>query len=241
MNVNLLNIKAMLIAVGIAAAFPAVGQTVRHYESNVGNFKKISVIDDIDVVYRCNPDSTGFVVYDVAASLADQIQITNKKDKLSISYKKYSDAKEKRYQGPRPVITVYSDFLVSASVDSKTAVLTVLQPAPVPELVLTVVGNCSLVAEGVSCTTLKANVDSGEGTITVTGKCTDANFRIIGTGNIQADALWVKDVTCNMVGIGTVGCCPTDNLHVRGLGDGTVYYRGEPQIKKSGKADIVKL
>ena len=53
---------------------------VQNYKVEVGQFDKIKIQDNVNVVYRCLPDSTGFVQYSGDKEFADAFIITPKSD-----------------------------------------------------------------------------------------------------------------------------------------------------------------
>ena len=54
------------------------------YELNVNEFHELKVVDGINVVYSCNPDSAGKAVFTCQASQASAFIFNNKKGKLSM-------------------------------------------------------------------------------------------------------------------------------------------------------------
>ena len=86
-----------------------------------------------------------------------------------------------------------------------------------------------------------ASIKSGNGTISISGHCQTANFTMLGNGTIQADRLEAVTVSCKMLGQGSIGCWPTEELKVRGIGNTKIYYKGSPKISKKGGGKLYPL
>ncbi len=139
-----------------------------------------------------------------------------------------------------PTLYLYSDFLENASLSAEST-LTLKSVAPGSKLDLSVMGNGSLIAEDVRATKISASIKSGNGTITVSGHCQDASLNMLGNGTIQADRLEAVTVNCKMLGQGSIGCWPTEELKVRGIGNTKIYYKGSPKINKKGGGKLFPL
>lgn len=216
----------------IAAVTPALA---RDYNYEVGPFDRLSVRGNFNIVYRCNPDSSGFARYESDKDVSAAIDITTSKGKLSI--KEVNDAYHSR---PLPTIYVYSDFITQIESEENATVTAHLSMAT-PKLSLKMMGNGKISATGVRSTNVNASIQTGNGTIAIEGKCTTADFKMTGTGVIQADALEADNVKCSVLGTGTIGCWANDLLDVRGIGTTKIYYKGDPRIKKIGGAKIAPL
>lgn len=231
--------KKQIFAIAIAAiAFGAHAQRVSEYEINAGNFDKIEVLDNINIVYLCNPDSTGFIRYTASDLVAESLVVEMKgKSTLKIRYAKYSPAKELT---DFPTLYVYSDFLTQVKYESE-GTMAILHPQPVPTFNVALIGNGSIVADGITATNVNANISTGCGTMTLSGKCTNAKYSMVGAGNIQADMLQANIVKCMVSGTGSVGVWALDKLTVNNAGSTKVFYKGDPQIKVTGKKNLTKL
>lgn len=230
--------KHILAAALAATALGAAAQRIDTYETSVGPFDKLDVKDNINIVYACNPDSTGFVRYEASDLVSESLVIeTTKRGTLKIRYAKYSPAKELT---DYPTVYVYSDFLTSATFESD-AKMTILHPSPVPVFKATLIGNGALIADGVTATNVSATVSTGNGTLTISGRCTRENVSMIGAGNIQADMLQASQVKCTLGGTGSVGVWATDRLTVNNAGSTKVFYKGDPQLKLHGNKEITRL
>lgn len=221
-----------------ATALGLAAQRVDTYETNVGPFDKLEVKDNINIVYTCNPDSAGTVRYEVSELVATSLVIeTTKRGTLKIRYAKYSPAKELTEY---PTLYVYSDFLTSASFESE-ATMAILHPAPVPSFNATLIGNGAMIVDGVTATNVSASVTTGNGTLTISGKCTEEKLRMIGAGNIQADMLQSVNAKCTLGGTGSVGVWATGKLTVNNAGSTKVWYKGDPRLKLNGNKEISRI
>ena len=72
------------------------------------------------------------------------------------------------------------------------------------------------------------------------GKCTEAEYHIAGSGDINATELKVENVNARISGSGSIRCYATENLTGGVSGSGNVAYKGNPQINFS-KRGLQKL
>ena len=103
--------KRVLINVLVlaCAVFTVTAQPTRH-EVKVGNFSRLVVTADVNVDYRCNPDSAGLAVMYCEQSVADHFIFSiNKNGRLNIQL-------DNAYQQLEylPKVTVYSSSLEEA-------------------------------------------------------------------------------------------------------------------------------
>ena len=227
--------KYLLFLLTLLCVTSVNAQIVEKYKMEVGQFDKIKVFDNVNVVYRCLPDSTGFVQYVGSKEFADAFIITPKDGTLKIQV-----STEDVNNPDLPTLFVYSDFLTSVE-NSSTFTLTVENPAPCAVLNIKQVGNGSITVENVKANIVKAAIATGNGTINVSGKCRDADFKMLGTGVIAADRLEAEKVDCKILGSGTIGCYPEQKLVVKGIGSTKIYYKGDPVVKKSLGGKLINL
>ena len=117
----------------------------------------------------------------------------------------------------------------------------VLSLAPCASVNVNLIGNGTISVEGIKCNNVSAALSTGNGSIYLSGACLEANFRMVGTGLISADRLQSENVKCKILGTGSIGCWPIDNLNVSGLGSTKIYYKGKPNIKKVGGGKLFEL
>lgn len=219
----------------MAALLGCMQISAKEFKLPVGQFSKISVDDNVNVVYVGADGSPSRVTYEGDQKYAKAFIISQKGNKLRIQVETlFVDDPE------LPVLYLYSDFLENASLSSE-ATLTLKSVAPGSKLDLSVMGNGSIVAENIHATKIGASIKSGNGTITISGHCQTANFNMLGNGTIQADRLEAVTVNCKMLGQGSIGCWPTEELKVRGIGNTKIYYKGKPDINKKGGGKLFPL
>ena len=221
---------SMLVGLGMSA------QEVQDYKVEVGQFDKIKVLDNVNVVYRCLPDSSGYAQYRGAKEFADAFIITPKSDgtlRIQVS------TEDVGHQD-LPTLYIYSDFLTEVENSSSFSVL-VENPAPCAEFKALQVGNGSVAVENLKTNKLSATLNTGNGTVNVSGSTLTAIFKMVGTGIISADRLEAEDVQCKILGSGSIGCWAVSTLSVKGIGSTKIYYKGDPKIKKSGGGKLYPL
>lgn len=223
----------MLLAV--AGMFSTQAQIMERYKVEVGQFDKLKVTDNVNVVYRCLPDSSGYIQYVGSKEFADAFIITPKNGTLKIQV-----STEDVGNPDLPTLFVYSDFLTSVENSSSFSV-TVENPAPCAEFSVKEIGNGSITVENLKANVVKATIATGKGTVNISGKCQEAEFKMVGTGVISADRLEANDVKCLILGSGSIGCWPVEKMSVKGIGSTKIYYKGDPVVKKSGGGKVFRL
>ncbi|MDE6512275.1 MAG: DUF2807 domain-containing protein [Muribaculaceae bacterium] len=224
--------KILLI---MAVLMSALQINAREFTLPVGQFSKLSVDDNVNVIYMGADGTPSRVTYDGDQKYARAFIITHKGNKLRIQVETlFVDDPE------LPTLYVYSDFLENASLSAEST-LTLKSVAPGSSLDLSVMGNGNIVADNVRATKVGASIKSGNGTISVGGHCEAASFNMLGNGTIQADRLEAVTVNCKMLGQGSIGCWPTEELKVRGIGNTKIYYKGTPKIDKKGGGKLFPL
>lgn len=205
------------------------------YQLNIGQFDKLKVNDNVNVIYRCHPDSTGTAVFTATPEFADAFIFTNNGGHLKIQVNIEDVGKP-----GLPTLYVYSDFLTSVENSSDFSV-TVDNPQPCPEFKITQIGNGSITVGEIKSNKVSAAVLAGNGIINVSGITQKAHFRMLAAGSILADRLKAGEVECKILGAGNIGCWPVDLLKVKGIGSTKIYYKGSPEVKKSGSSKIFQL
>lgn len=205
------------------------------YQLNVGMFDKLSICDNVNVEYRCVPDSAGYVAFEGAEEFADAFIFTNSRGKLKVQVNT-DDVNNPNL----PVLRIYSHFLSEVE-NSSVFTTTVKGTVAIPVLTVKQIGNGKIVVEKANCNEVNAVIATGNGTVTVNGKCNIANLKMVGAGVIQAENLTSNTVKCTMVGSGDIYCNPVDKLEAKGLGSTKIYYKGRPEVKKLGGGKILPL
>ena len=189
-------------------ALQAVETSVK--QLSVDDFYKMKVYNNFDVSYRQSADSAGVIVIMASTEDISHVECVSKKGQLTIKYKGPSD--KEQMQGASPIS--------GAAFQAK------------------VLGNGSISAPQIDYGIVKASVLTGKGKISLTGKCREAELSVTGAGQIEADRLTARDVTCRIRGVGVIGCHATQKLTAKATGNGEVYYRGTPEIKKLSLGEL---
>lgn len=208
--------------------------SAREFVYNVGPFDHLQQRGDIDIVYRCNPDSTGIAVYVSESDYSPALHVSNDDGYLMV--KEMPD----HGLGKVPVLYVYSDFLQQVKSEGN-ATIDVRLGAATPTFSASLTGNGRVICDSISSPKVNATINTGNGTVVLRGRCTEAKFNLTGSGLIQADGLDAETVRCTVLGTGSIGCAPASRLDVRGMGSTKIYYRGDPQIKKVGGARLMQM
>lgn len=227
--------KFLILSLILMIGF-SVSAGAETYIVKVGPFEKLKITGNISVVYKNVADSIGLARYEAPEGLNNIFEFENKKEELL----KISPGNDDWGKNDLPVIFVYSEFLTSVESYSEKDV-NILNPEPSAEFTASLIGNGSLSVEGLKCNNINASLSTGNGSIYLTGSCVTANLKMIGTGLISADQLQSENVNCKILGTGSIGCWPVDNLKVTGLGSTKIYYKGKPNIKKKGGGKLFEL
>lgn len=220
----------------MAAMAAMCAQAQKHsYSLDVGQFDRLVVNDNVNVEYRCVPDSSGYIAFEGEEEFADAFIFTNTKGKLKIQVNTEDVGKP-----GLPVLRVYSDYLLEVENSSEFTV-TVHNTMSVPVFTAKLVGNGRIVADNIRANETEAVIATGNGSIVLSGRSGKAVYKMVGTGVIQADLLECTQVKCSILGSGSIGCWATKKLDVRGIGSTKIYYKGDPDIKKVGGGKIFPL
>ena len=169
-------------AITLAMATPA---TAADYELNVKPFEELQVVNGINVTYRCNTDSAGYVRFSCDPDISSMVLFSNNKNKLKIELSdEITDAQRQRL----PTVTVFSAFLskVENSGDSTVYVDT---PSPAATFKARIVGNGTLIARGLHATTVEGKIATGHGHLVLAGEAQTVKLNNTGTGTIEAGTI----------------------------------------------------
>lgn len=223
------------VAMLLSCLMTLTGMEAKTFTVNVGQFQKLKVNGNLEVVYRNLPDSTGFARYDSSVNEEIFTFSTKGDGQLKIEPSEAFWGKDNL-----PVVYVYSDFLTNLESYSEKKV-EVESLSPSATFSVNLVGNGIVNVENVKSNQVSAAITTGNGTIFISGSCQNANFRMVGAGMISADRLKADNVKCRILGTGTIGCWPIEKLNVSGLGSTKIYYKGNPFIKKTGGGKLYEL
>ncbi len=218
------NIRSLFLFFSFIAAFLCSAQDLKHYELDVKDFNNLDVVDGFNVVYHTSNDTIGVAMFETIPLIADKILFeNNNKGKLSIKKGFYEEG---QLPDGLPVIHVYSRFLKEVR-NSADSLVRIASFRPTMEFKATVIGNGRIVARGINCSKFSGALKTGSGTIVAAGTCETASLSVLGTGAVQADDLKAQNVSANLLGTGTIGCYPVEDLLIKGI-KGKIYFRGKP-------------
>ena len=225
----------LMITVALASNAQATHRVVK-----LADFTRLAVVDDINVEYRCNPDSAGLVVFDATQEVADALMFTvSNKGRLSIQVNDFYESR-----GNLPSLTLYSSTLDEAE-NAGDSVLRISQLPPLKSFKVRLLDNGKVIVRGVRASQLELQILSGKGKIIADGSCDDLSLRLVGTGEIQADNVTATNVSCRIMGTGSMGCNVNGgDLKVSGSGTGKVYYKGKPNkvtVRKLGTIKAIPM
>lgn len=218
----------------------AISAQVSRHEIKVGNFNRLSLVDNINVDYRCHTDSAGIAVVNCTPEELKGLMFSmNNSGRLSLQIE---DNLEKR--GNLPTITLYSSSLDEVE-NSGDSTLRITNLPPMKEFKVRMIDNGKIIVRNVRASKLELQILSGKGKIIANGTCDDLAVKLIGTGEIQADNVEANNVTCRIMGTGNIGCNVLGGeLKVSGSGTGKVYYKGNPSkvtVRKLGTIKAIPM
>ena len=125
------------------------------------------------------------------------------------------------------------------------SVLRISQLPPLKSFKVRLVDNGKVIVRGVRASQLELQILSGKGKIIADGSCDDLSLRLVGPGEIQADNVTATNVSCRIMGTGSMGCNVNGgDLKVSGSGTGKVYYKGKPNkvtVRKLGTIKAIPM
>ncbi len=226
--------KFIILSLLIAAMVPCAAQE-KTYRLDVGRFDKVKITDNVNVVYRSVPDSTGMAVFTGEEEFANAFIFSNSKGKLRIQVNT-----EDVNNPDLPTLYIYSDYITEIENSSEFTAI-VENTISVPTFSAKQIGNGKIVSTDLKAGTVEAHLATGRGTIVLTGNADKAKFKMVGTGMIQADGLEAFDVNCSILGTGEIICYAVKKLDVRGIGTTKILYKGNPEIKKVGGGKVFPI
>lgn len=230
-----MNRKFYIFLMALCGAFAA---SARVYEVKTGEFTKLNVPDNLEVIYECDKAKAGTARFECPDTMADALMFTNTGDgKLKVQLSPDFIGKNMDY----PVIYVCSEFLTDLESSSDKRVVVRHLPR-CPQFKAVLFGNGTIELCDMDLNKLTAALMTGHGLIKIDGKADNATFKLAGTGHIDASAMDAGKVNCHIFGGGEIHCRPIEELKLKGLGSTTVYYSGHPdKIKKQGIGKLVHV
>lgn len=227
----------MVLVAGIGFVLPVSAQHKYHYELKVGEFQRLRVLNNVNVVWRNHPDSAGYVRFYAEEKYADAFIFDNNGKgtlKVQVTTDHATDTN-------LPTVCVYSDFLTYVQ-NASTSVVRVEDPLKMPKFKVEVIGNGTVSVCGLQCTEVEAVLNTGKGEINLEGSASKASYSMIGTGVIKAFDLQCDECNCTIFGTGAIYCNVLETLKVKGVGTTSVYYKGSPlEVKKRGGGRLIHV
>lgn len=222
-------INTLLIAV-----LAALGAAAESQAFKVDRFQRLKVTGPLDVDCIYCPDSVGTIIVDAPVpSQMPWVDAQVKGDKLKLRLILPDDMRMGVVDAPGelPSVRVYTNYLTSVENEGDSTVR-VMTATNVPEFKAVLIGNGRLSVRGIDAEKLTGKVLAGRGIMVLNGNADRATFKLAGVGTIQADGLTCREATVRNTGTGAIGVHATEKLKISGLGSGTVYVKGTPDIKK---------
>lgn len=237
MQISTYSNKFLLIAITVllTTVFNISAENLKEYSFKVGDFKVLKIQDNVNVVYHCVDNGSSTVKYKGTPEFDDAFILTNTGRTLKIQVNTEDVGKPGLptlhvYSGKLTKVENYSDFDLSVS-----------DPCDSQQFSAALIGNGSITITGLNVQTLTASITAGNGTINITGSAEKANFRMTGTGRIDAEKLKAGDVSCKIFGGGSIICGPERTLKSIGIGSTKIQYHGSPKISHSGGGKLIPL
>ncbi len=209
-----------------AALSESLPSGLGRYELRVEEFTHLNVVDGINVEYHCSNDSAGLVTFTTTRDIASNLLFgTNGKGKLTVEKAFHPEGGS---QQGLPVVHVYSRFLTEVT-NAGDSLVRVHSPKPTPKFKASLIGNGKLSVRGLDCGKVEGAIKTGNGTLTLSGECREAVLGNTGVGVIIADSLKAQKAVCKFFGNGTTGVWAIDELIVKGMLPGKLYYKDTPQ------------
>lgn len=193
----------------------------------VDDFNTVKINGAFNVIYHHSTDSAGLIKLYGEENILDAMAPESKSGVLNI---KFANTSKKDFGVV--VVDIYSTDLRKVENDAG-AVFETAGKINGSEIELLLMGNGQIRANDIDFGVVKAKILAGNGDIFLKGTCRTAELIITGTGEIKAHELVARDVKCRITGNATIGCYAEQKLNSLITGAGTVYYKGNPEIKKN--------
>lgn len=202
------------------------------YVLDVGDFNSLKVIDGVNVIYKHVPDSIGKVSFTTTADKASLIMLSNNNNNLNIEISTDGIGATNL-----PTIFVYSQTLTSIE-NTGDSIVCAYDIAPNDKFQARLIGNGTLNITGINASSVKGSIITGNGTLSLSGKCEKVTINSKSTGRILANNLTANEVKCILFGTGYMECNSNRKIMVIGTGSGNIYYSGNASDIKNRSLGI---
>lgn len=194
------------------------------------DFQELRVRGPLNVEYFNSPDSAGLILISGAAEeQLSWVEANGSGRKLTLRLR-MPDEQNVTPQN-LPSVRVYSSYLTKVDNEGDSTVI-VNKPAAGARFSARIIGNGRISVRNIKAGEVEGTVLSGNGIVALSGDANKASLKVTGAGVIQADALRATEAFTWCTGTGTIGVWAVKNLTIKGVGSGTVYVKGTPDIKQ---------
>lgn len=229
-------LRLVIMALALFTSLSVVAQ-VKDFDVNVGEFTKLVIDNNIDIVYKPSKTLAGHVQFKATKKVADNLFfINNGKKKLTIQV-----AEDMMGKDQTPKLTIYSSTLEFIENNADSTVI-VQVPKGLKEFTAVSSGNGDTKLEDVDVEKLTVRIKTGWGDIYASGKCDQLVVRGLGSGDLNVQELKARTADVRYTGTGVVRCDVTDELKLKGMGSAKVLCKKTPaKVSKSKFLRGIKL
>lgn len=213
-------IASLLLPVSAMAAAPLTLKT--------HDFQQLKVRGGLNVEYVSSADSAGLIL--ISGPVEEQlswVEASGSNRKLTLNLRMPDD--KMAVPANLPSVRVYSSYLTKVENDGDSTVI-VNAPVANAQFSATVTGNGRISVRNIKAGEVSGAVHAGHGIVAISGSCNKASLKVNGAGVIQADALRADAASVWCTGTGNIGVWAVKTLNINGVGSGTVYIKGTPDI-----------
>lgn len=229
-------LRLVIMALALFTSLSVVAQ-VKDFDVNVGEFTKLVIDNNIDIVYKPSKTLAGHVHFKATKKVADNLFfINNGKKKLTIQV-----AEDMMGKDQTPKLTIYSSTLEFVENNADSTVI-VQVPKGLKEFTAVSSGNGDTKLEDVDVEKLTVRIKTGWGDIYASGKCDQLVVRGLGSGDLNVQELKARTADVSYTGTGVVRCDVADELKLKGMGSAKVLCKKTPaKVSKSKFLRGIKL
>lgn len=193
----------------------------------VGEYNKLVVSNvKANVVYLDEVDSAGVVRIYGEENVVSLIDVSSEKETVTIKTKGMKNSEH-------GLLMIYVFCSKISTIDLTGGVIfETNDPMKQTNMKLAITGDGQIQIHNLVCDRLKISL-LGDGDVYIGGKSKEANYSIVGGGEIRADKFEVENLSAKLIGNGNIGCNATKLLKATITGVGNIYYRGKAELKST--------